>query len=369
MIRQDRILERYLDSRIKQGDTSAMVARKARLISEFVGLQEKLNRTVCKNYIRAHSGEYGFRDLEPVLKEFMDFAFGAAGTAVGSIKTVKALEKLSELKGKNQEETGRFIAWLKEQRDYSRNTVEAYRKAVEQYHEYATELNTESVRGFLQALKEKGQSPKTMNIKLNALTKYAEYRGIPLAVKRQKVIRTLNTENVPTEKEYSVLMEYIRTRSERFYLMMYTLAHTGARVSELLQFKIQDILAGDVILSGKGGKYRRFFFTKENILLAKEYLESHPGTTWLCENRLGEQITSRGISQMMKDYGKRAGVRREICHPHAFRHYFAKSYLKRSKDVVQLAELLGHSSIDTTRIYLQKSLSEQRRDFNKHVDW
>lgn len=369
MINQDRILERYLETRIESGDTMAKVARKARLLSEFIGSQEKLNLTVCRNFIRTHSGEYVFRELEPVLKEFMAFAFGKTGAATGSIKSIKALKKLSEISGRNREDVGRFIAWLKEQRDYSPNTIETYRKAVEQYHEYATELSTESVRGFLQALKESGHSPKTMNVKLNALMKYSEYLGTPLAVKRQKVIRTLNTENVPTEKEYTVLMEYIRSKSERHYLIMYTLAHTGARVSELILFGIRNILDGDVILSGKGGKYRRFFFTRENIRLAKEYSETHPGVTLLCENRFGERMTSRGISQMMKDYGKKAGVRKEVCHPHAFRHYFAKSYLKRSKDVVQLAEILGHSSIDTTRIYLQKSLSEQRRDFNKHVDW
>lgn len=369
MINQDRILGKYLKNRIEAGDTSAQVARKARLISEFVGSQEKVNLTVCRRFIRAHSGEYRFRELEPVLKEFMAFAFGRTGASKGSIKPIKALKKMSEISGENSEEVGRFIAWLKEQRDYSPNTIETYRKAVEQYHEYATDISTEFVRGFLQAVKEAGQSPKTMNIKLNALTKYAEYRGVSLAVKRQKVVRTLNTENVPNEREYSALMEYVRSRSDRFYLIMYTLAHTGARVSELLQFKMQDILDGDVILSGKGGKYRRFFFTKENIRIAREYQARHPEAKILCENRFGEKMTSRGISQMMKDYGKKAGVRKEICHPHAFRHYFAKSYLKRSKDVVQLAEILGHSSIDTTRIYLQKSLSEQRRDFNKHVDW
>lgn len=368
MISQDRILGKYIESRIACGDPAAEVAKKTRLISEFMGAHEKVNFTVCRNFVRAHSGEYGFRELGPVLKEFMDFTFVRAGKKKNTVHTVRALRKLTEASRENSEEVGRFIAWLKEQRDYSQNTVETYRKAVEQYHEYANELNTECVKGFLQAIKESGQSPKTMNIKLNALSRYAEFLGVTLAIKTQKVVRTLNTENVPTEKEYTALMGCV-AKNERFYLMMYTLAHTGARVSELLQFRLQDILDGDVILSGKGGKYRRFFFTKENIRIAKEYQQRHPEAKMLCENRYGERMSSRGVSQLMKDYGRKAGVRKEVCHPHAFRHYFAKSYLKRSKDVVQLAEILGHSSIDTTRIYLQKSLSEQRRDFNKNVDW
>jgi site-specific recombinase XerD len=56
-------------------------------------------------------------------------------------------------------------------------------------------------------------------------------------------------------------------------------------------------------------------------------------------------------------------------HAHAFRHFFAKMFLKKTKDIIQLADLLGHGSVDTTRIYLQKSYDEQQRDFNKNVTW
>ena len=68
---------------------------------------------------------------------------------------------------------------------------------------------------------------------------------------------------------------------------------------------------------------------------------------------------------------KKAGVPVEKCHPHAFRHFFAKMYLKRSKtkDVTELADLLGHSGLDTTMIYIKRSQQEQQKSFNKNVDW
>ena len=59
----------------------------------------------------------------------------------------------------------------------------------------------------------------------------------------------------------------------------------------------------------------------------------------------------------------------EKAHCHAFRHFFAKQFLSKTKDVIQLAEILGHESVDTTRLYLQKSKAEQARDINKYITW
>ena len=56
-------------------------------------------------------------------------------------------------------------------------------------------------------------------------------------------------------------------------------------------------------------------------------------------------------------------------HAHAFRHFFAKMFLEKNKDVIQLADLMGHENIDTTRIYLQKSYEEQKKEFNRSVTW
>ena len=80
-------------------------------------------------------------------------------------------------------------------------------------------------------------------------------------------------------------------------------------------------------------------------------------------------ITQRGFSQHLKAWGKHCGIDLKKMHAHAFRHFFAKMFLKKNKDVIQLADLLGHGSVDTTRIYLQKSYDEQKKDFNRNVTW
>lgn len=74
-------------------------------------------------------------------------------------------------------------------------------------------------------------------------------------------------------------------------------------------------------------------------------------------------------AQHLKVWGKHCGIDSKKMHAHAFRHFFAKMFLKKNKDVIQLADLLGHGSVDTTRIYLQKSYDEQKKDFNRNVTW
>ena len=80
-------------------------------------------------------------------------------------------------------------------------------------------------------------------------------------------------------------------------------------------------------------------------------------------------VSDRGLNERLKRIGDKLGIAKEKMHPHAFRHFFAKMYLKKTKDVVGLAELLGHGSVDTTRIYLQKSYDEQKREIDRAVTW
>ena len=153
-----------------------------------------------------------------------------------------------------------------------------------------------------------------------------------------------------------------------YYFFIKVLGTTGARLSEFQQFTWEDIISGEVTLRGKGNKYRRFFFQKQLQQEAKAYAKEHGKTGIFAVGRFGP-ITQRGFSQHLKAWGKHCGIDSRKMHAHAFRHFFAKMFLKKNKDVIQLADLLGHGSVDTTRIYLQKSYDEQKRDFNRNVTW
>ena len=148
------------------------------------------------------------------------------------------------------------------------------------------------------------------------------------------------------------------------------LAATGARVSELVQIKSEHVEIGYLDLYSKGGKLRRIYIPSA---LQKETLnwmhETKKDSGFLFVNRKGEQITSRGIASQLKHFAVRYGLDPAVVYPHSFRHRFAKSFLERYNDLAMLADLMGHESIETTRIYLRKTSTEQRNIVNKVIDW
>lgn len=86
-------------------------------------------------------------------------------------------------------------------------------------------------------------------------------------------------------------------------------------------------------------------------------------------NRYGNQITTRGISSQLKALSKKYGLNEEVIYPHSFRHRFAKNFLEKNSDIAFLADLMGHESIQTTRIYLRKTATEQREIIDNAIDW
>ena len=90
---------------------------------------------------------------------------------------------------------------------------------------------------------------------------------------------------------------------------------------------------------------------------------------YLFLNRFGERITTRGISQQLKNYAIKYELNPAVVYPHSFRHRFAKNFLEKFNDISLLADLMGHESIETTRIYLRRSSTEQQTIVDKIVTW
>ena len=86
-------------------------------------------------------------------------------------------------------------------------------------------------------------------------------------------------------------------------------------------------------------------------------------------NKYGERITTRGISGQLKKLSVRYNINPAVVYPHSFRHRFAKSFLERCNDIAFLADLMGHESIETTRIYLRKTSTEQREIVDTIINW
>ena len=127
---------------------------------------------------------------------------------------------------------------------------------------------------------------------------------------------------------------------------------------------------GHLDLYSKGGKLRRIYIPKklqEEALAWFENKNQNSGFIFL--NKYGKRITTRGISGQLKKLAVKYGINPAVIYPHSFRHRFAKSFLSKCNDIAFLADLMGHESIETTRIYLRKTSTEQREIIDTIIDW
>ena len=155
-----------------------------------------------------------------------------------------------------------------------------------------------------------------------------------------------------------------------WYFVIRFVAATGARVSELIQIKAEHVKLGHLDLYSKGGKLRRIYIPKELQNEALSWLsEKQQKSGFIFLNKYGKRITTRGISGQLKKLAVKYGINPAVVYPHSFRHRFAKSFLDRCNDIAFLADLMGHESIETTRIYLRKTATEQRKIVDSTVDW
>ena len=253
----------------------------------------------------------------------------------------------------------------------AKNTVSAYCYAVNDYFARHRVLNKKSLLLYKTYLIETFK-PKTVNLRIQALNKYLEFEGkTKLRLKSVKVQQRTYLENVISNADYAFLKNRLKKEENKeWYFVVRFLAATGARVSELVQIKVEHVRIGYFDIYTKGGKIRRLFIPKKLRKEAEEWLKmSDLESGYLFLNRFGERITTRGISQQLKNYAEKYGLNTKVVYPHSFRHRFAKNFLEKFNDIALLADLMGHESIETTRIYLRRTSAEQQEIVDKVITW
>lgn len=253
----------------------------------------------------------------------------------------------------------------------SENTITSYLWTANYYtanYESVTKANLLSYKGYLI----EHYKPQTVNLRLMAINNYLAFHGKEkLQLKFIKVQQKNFLENVISDADY----QFFKTRlkndgNTEWYFVVWYLAATGARVSELIQIKVEHVKAGFFDLYTKGGKLRRLYIPKRLKNETEQWLnEKCIHTGYLFLNRYGERITTRGIAQQLKNYAANYGLDTKCIYPHSFRHRFAKNFLEKYNDIALLADLMGHESIETTRIYLRRTASEQQALVDKIVTW
>jgi integrase len=253
----------------------------------------------------------------------------------------------------------------------AKNTVSAYIYAVKDFNSRHKEFTKKNLLLYKTYLIETFK-PKTVNLRIQALNKYLEYLHKPrLRLKSVKVQQRTYLENVISNADYTFLKNKLKKENnQEWYFVVRFLAATGARVSELVQLKVEHVNVGYYDIYTKGGKVRRLFIPKKLREESEAWIqETGRSSGYLFLNRFGERITTRGISQQLKNYAQKYKMNPLVVYPHSFRHRFAKNFLEKYNDIALLADLLGHESIETTRIYLRKSSLEQQTIVDKVVTW
>lgn len=253
----------------------------------------------------------------------------------------------------------------------SENTISSYLFALKQYSDQYGEISKTNLRDYKVWLIE-SYKPKTVNLRLRAINCYLEFIGkdkwkMPFVRVQQKAF----LENVISEADYKYFKKCLKKDNEMYwYFVIRFLAATGARISELIQIKAEHVKMGYLDLYSKGGKLRRIYIPKSLQKEALSWLDSKEQESgFIFVNKYGERITTRGISGQLKKFAVKYGIDPAVVYPHSFRHRFAKSFLDRCNDIAFLADLMGHESIETTRIYLRKTATEQQSIVDKIVDW
>ena len=257
----------------------------------------------------------------------------------------------------------RFYEYLIEE-ERSIGTIEKYIRDVRLLQSWleSAPVTKENAARWKQELLQSGRAPSTVNSMLAAANTYFRFMGWDeLKLKSIRLQRRFFRENERelTKAEYQLLMETAKKRGdERLALLMETICATGIRVSEVPYITTDAIKKGRARISMKG-KLRTILIPAQLCRKLRKYATKHRigrGEIFLTKN--GTRLERKQIWAQMKTLCKYAGIERNKVFPHNLRHLFARCFYRISHDISSLADVLGHSSIETTRIYLISTESE-----------
>ncbi len=253
----------------------------------------------------------------------------------------------------------------------AKSTIASYIRTVEFYIQNYPSVSKENLLAYKGYLLE-NYMPQTVNLRVQAMNKYLEFMEQEnLKMKFVKVQQKNFLENVISDADYRFLKTKLKEDGRLdWYFVVWFLCATGARVSELLHIKAEHVAAGYIDIYSKGGKVRRLYIPRSLRDEALQWLsDRNVSSGYIFLNRYGNRLTPRGVGIQLKHFADLYGINREVMYPHSFRHRFAKNFLDRFNDLALLADLMGHESLETTRIYLRRTASEQRNIVDTVVDW
>ena len=258
-----------------------------------------------------------------------------------------------------------------EKEERSQGTVENYLRGVRMFSAWlgGNSVQEDSAANWKHTLLEQGYRPRTINAMLAAIHSFFSFmRWRDCDTKTLKIQRQVFREDKRelTREEYQQLLRTANTEGkDRLALVMEAICATGIRVSEVKYLTVEAACQGRTDISMKG-KIRTILIPKKLSKKLLRYARENKITSGeIFLTRDGKSLSRKQIWAEMKRICKVAGVDAEKVFPHNLRHLFARCFYQITRDIVKLADVLGHSSIDTTRIYLVSTGTEHAKHLNR----
>ena len=262
-----------------------------------------------------------------------------------------------------------FREYLQE-RGSSLATIEKYMRDMRKFAGFigGEEVGKEQLIRYKEWLME-SYSASSANSMLAALNQYLVFIGMEgLRVKRIRMQRTdihIREKLLEKEEFHDLVRTARQGKKEQIAMIMETMCATGIRVSELKYFRVENVKKGIVRVWNKG-KYRIVIIPavlRKKLLLYISKNKIRSGIIFC--TRTGKEKDRSNIWREMKQIAKKAGVKLERVFPHNMRHLFARTFYRETKNLLNLADILGHSSLEVTRIYASDGMSEWKRNLEK----
>ena len=284
----------------------------------------------------------------------------------GKIKPKELIQKMRKI---TNELIQNFKGYLIDE-EKSSSTLDKYIRDITVFMEWCndTELSKSVVLAYKQNIVEK-YAPSSVNSILSSLNSFFAYNEwYDLRVKALKIQRQIfaSKDKELTKAEYERLLTAAKEKkNQRLYYLMQTICATGIRVSELKAITVSAVKSGQATINCKG-KMRIVILPKQLCKMLKDYIKENnikSGSVFVSKN--GKPLDRSNIWSDMKKLCEAAGVSKDKVFPHNLRHLFARTYYSLQKDVVRLADILGHSSVNTTRIYTMETGEIHRKQIQR----
>ncbi|NHI49130.1 integrase [Clostridium botulinum] len=248
----------------------------------------------------------------------------------------------------------------------SKSTIDSYLLDIVQFLNFINykdkeflDITSRDINEFKKfLLNKKRLKVKTINRKLTAINQFLKSNNIDIMVKQLVEQKQNYLNNILSKEEIEKILKCCKN-NKRDKAIISTLYLTGVRVSELLQLTVHDVNKKNISIEGKGGKYRDIFVTKKLSNILNDYLEvrrEYPSDKLFIG--INGPLKRRSINKIIKKYAVKAGVKKSKAHPHNLRHVFCKSLADRKVSIEIIADLAGHTDLNTTRIYTKQTKEE-----------